>query len=53
MKNEFKDKTQALSVEEKEVRNLTDAFTYIVNNVNQTFSKETVNKSKCTISFSI
>ena len=45
IKQIIKDKTQALSVEEKEVRNLTDAFTYIVNNVNQTFSKETVNKS--------
>lgn len=45
IKQIIKDKTQALSVEEKEVRNLTDAFTYIVNNVNQTFSKETINKS--------
>ena len=45
IKQIIKDKTQALSVEEKEVRNLTDAFTYIVNNVNQTFSRETINKS--------
>lgn len=45
IKQIIKDKTQALSVEEKKVRNLTDAFTYIVNNVNQTFSKETINKS--------